>query len=109
MALVRTSVNQVANEASQQVIAAENPDVTQRYRYVATLDSRTSPICRALDGQVFEYGKGPEATAAFQLPLNALVINIPPPALEKELHRAEWCRRSNLRSVVAQPKQGSKG
>ena len=58
MALVRTSLNQVANAASQQVYQA-NQDVTNRYRYVATLDSRTSPICRALDGQEFEYGKGP--------------------------------------------------
>ena len=58
MAMVRTSVNQVANETSQQVYKA-NQDVTKRYRYVATLDSRTSPICRSLDGRLFEYGKGP--------------------------------------------------
>ncbi len=58
MAMVRTSINQVANEASQQVYKA-NQDVTKRYRYVATLDSRTSAICRALDGQEFDYGKGP--------------------------------------------------
>jgi len=64
MALVRTSLNQVANEASQQVYEA-NQDVTPRYRYVATLDSRTSPICRALDGQEFEYGKGPKPPQHF--------------------------------------------
>ena len=58
MAVVRTSVNQVANAASQQVYEA-NQDITSKYRYTATLDSRTSPICRALDGQEFEYGKGP--------------------------------------------------
>jgi SPP1 gp7 family putative phage head morphogenesis protein len=58
MTLVRTSVNQVANAASQQVYEA-NQDITQKYRYVATLDSRTSSICRALDGREFEYGKGP--------------------------------------------------
>ena len=58
MALVRTSINQVANETSQQVYKA-NQDVTKRYRYVATLDSRTSPICRSLDGREFKYGKGP--------------------------------------------------
>jgi len=58
MALVRTSVNQVANTASQQVYEA-NQDITKKYRYVATLDTRTSSICRALDGQEFEYGKGP--------------------------------------------------
>jgi SPP1 gp7 family putative phage head morphogenesis protein len=58
MALVRTSINQVANSASQQVYEA-NQDITKKYRYVATLDSRTSSICAALDGQEFEYGKGP--------------------------------------------------
>jgi SPP1 gp7 family putative phage head morphogenesis protein len=56
--LVRTSVNQVANTASQQVYEA-NQDITKKYRYVATLDTRTSAICAALDGQEFEYGKGP--------------------------------------------------
>lgn len=58
MALMRTSINQVANASSQQVYEA-NQDVTKKYRYVATLDSRTSPICRALDGKEFVYGKGP--------------------------------------------------
>lgn len=56
--LVRTSINQVANAASQQVYEA-NQDITKKYRYVATLDTRTSAICRALDGREFEYGKGP--------------------------------------------------
>jgi len=56
--LVRTSINQVANTASQQVYEA-NQDITKKYRYIATLDTRTSAICRALDGQEFEYGKGP--------------------------------------------------
>jgi len=56
--IVRTSVNQVSNAASQQVYEA-NQDVTRKYRYVATLDTRTSAICRALDGREFEYGKGP--------------------------------------------------
>jgi SPP1 gp7 family putative phage head morphogenesis protein len=58
MALVRTSINQVANSASQQVYEA-NQDITKKYRYVATLDSRTSSICAALDGREFEYGRGP--------------------------------------------------
>ena len=58
IALIRTSINQVANTASQQVYEA-NQDITPRYRYVATLDTRTSAICRALDGKEFAYGKGP--------------------------------------------------
>jgi SPP1 gp7 family putative phage head morphogenesis protein len=64
ISLVRTSINQVANEASQQVYEA-NQDITQKYRYVATLDTRTSAICRALDGREFEYGKGPKPPQHF--------------------------------------------
>lgn len=64
VALVRTSINQVANAASQQVYEA-NQDITKRFRYVATLDLRTSAICRALDGQEFEYGKGPKPPQHF--------------------------------------------
>jgi len=58
MTIVRTTVNQVTNTASQSVYKA-NPDVTEEYRYVATLDSRTTPICRDLDGQIFKYNEGP--------------------------------------------------
>ena len=57
-ALVRTSVNQVANAISQATYKA-NAEITEKYKYVATLDSRTSARCRALDQQVFDYGKGP--------------------------------------------------
>ena len=64
MTLTRTSINQVANKASQQVYRA-NSDLTSKYRYVATLDSRTSGTCRALDGKEFIYGKGPEPAQHF--------------------------------------------
>lgn len=85
--LVRTSVNQVANAASQQVYEA-NQDITQRYRYVATLDTRTSSICRALDGREFEYGKGPTPPQHFNcrsttvpvINYDALGFTPPPPA-----------------------------
>jgi len=56
--IIRTSVNQVQNQASQAVYAA-NSKVAPKYEYVATLDSRTTPICQRLDGQMFEYNKGP--------------------------------------------------
>lgn len=56
--LVRTTVNATSNVASQRVYKA-NPQVTKKYRWLATLDEKTSPICRSLDQQVFEYGKGP--------------------------------------------------
>ena len=56
--VVRTTVNQVQNAASQAVYAA-NQDVTSKYQYVATLDARTSSICQRLDGQIFKYDQGP--------------------------------------------------
>jgi len=58
LTIVRTSIQQVANAASDNVYNA-NQDVTQKYRYVATLDGRTSAICRSLDGKEFKYGDGP--------------------------------------------------
>ena len=58
LTVVRTSVNQVQNQASQAVYAA-NKKVSKKYRYMATLDSKTSPICQRLDGQTFSYSKGP--------------------------------------------------
>lgn len=87
MTLVRTSINQVANTASQQVYEA-NQDITKKYRYVATLDTRTSSICRALDGKEFEYGKGPtppqhfncRSTTVAVIDYEGLGFTPPPPA-----------------------------
>jgi len=86
MTLVRTSINQVANTASQQVYEA-NQDITKKYRYVATLDTRTSAICRANDGREFEYGKGPtpplhfacRSTTVPVIDYEGLGFNPPPP------------------------------
>ena len=73
LTIVRTSVQQVANEASQQVYRA-NGEVTQKYQYLATLDSRTSAICRSLDGKTFKYGEGPTPPIHFNcLPGDARV------------------------------------
>ena len=79
-ALVRTSINQVANAASQQVYEA-NQDITKKYRYLATLDARTSSICRALDGREFEYGKGPTPPQHFNCRSTTVpVLDLPPGA-----------------------------
>ena len=84
IALVRTSINQVANAASQQVYES-NQDITKKYRYIATLDTRTSAICRALDGREFEYGKGPMPPQHFNCRSTTVpvidykALDIPPP------------------------------
>lgn len=57
-AVVRTSVQHVASVARLQTWEA-NADIVTGYRWVSTLDSRTTPICRSLDGRLFKVGKGP--------------------------------------------------
>lgn len=53
-AIVRTAVTEVAAVAHLETYQ-QNRDVTTAYQYTATLDSRTSAVCRALDGKVFRY------------------------------------------------------
>ena len=93
-AIVRTSVNEVAN-AAERINAAENPDLTARYRYTATLDSRTTAICRALDGKTFKHEQGPYPPQHFNC--RSRNINIPI-GLEKEFDEAredygEWLNK----------------
>lgn len=62
--LVRTSVQHVANEA-RDLFIHENADIITEELYVATLDARTTPICRSLDGKKFPIGKGPRPPMHF--------------------------------------------
>ena len=57
-AITRTAVNAIANQAKRAFVKA-NLDIIKEELYVATLDSRTTPICRSLDGQIFPEGEGP--------------------------------------------------
>lgn len=57
-ALAQTTTAAVQNGALQALYEA-NRNVVKRELYVATLDSRTSPICRSLDGRIFPQGTGP--------------------------------------------------
>lgn len=56
-AVVRTSIQHVNASAQAAVLASNN---VEKYIWVSTLDSRTSQVCRSLDGQVFVTGKGPQ-------------------------------------------------
>lgn len=57
-AITRTMVNHFSNQAKRLFYTA-NKGVFERELYVATLDSRTTPICRSLDGETFPVGEGP--------------------------------------------------
>jgi SPP1 gp7 family putative phage head morphogenesis protein len=53
----RTATNHIANQSRKEMFE-ENKDVFSKEQYVATLDSRTTPICRSLDGKIFPVGEG---------------------------------------------------
>lgn len=57
-ALVRTSVHQVVQEVRKETYR-QNEDVLKGYEVVATLDKRTTPLCRALDRKQFDMGFKP--------------------------------------------------
>lgn len=50
--LARTEMNHITNQAT--LSAYRDSGVLEKYEYLATLDSRTSDICRELDGKVFK-------------------------------------------------------
>lgn len=56
--LAQTSTSAITN-ATRQLLYRENKRIIQKELYVATLDSRTTPVCQSLDGQEFPVGVGP--------------------------------------------------
>lgn len=57
--VVRTAVQHVASEARFQTWEA-NKEIITGYQWVSTLDNKTSPTCRSLDGMTFDRGEGPK-------------------------------------------------
>lgn len=49
--LVRTETNYISNQSTMDAYKAQNVD---RYQILATLDSRTSEICRGMDGKIVD-------------------------------------------------------
>ncbi len=56
--LAQTATAAITNGVRSEFFRA-NSRIFRREQYVATLDSRTTPICQSLDGQVFKTGEGP--------------------------------------------------
>lgn len=71
--VTRTAVSHVSNVA-RQATYEDNDDVISGVQWVATLDTRTSDLCKGLDGKVFPIDKGPRPPAHFRcLPGGTLV------------------------------------
>jgi len=63
--LARTITNRVSIKARETTMR-ENDDVVEAYKWVATLDSRTSLVCAGRDGQVYkDIDKNPKPPAHF--------------------------------------------
>lgn len=58
MTVVRTAVSHVSNSARQNIYD-NNSDIIGEYEIIATLDSKTSTICKSLDKKRYKIGKGP--------------------------------------------------
>lgn len=56
-AVVRTAVQHAASSARDELFKA-NADVIKEVKWVSTLDSRTSDLCKSLDGKTFPVDKG---------------------------------------------------
>ena len=116
-ALTRTAVNAFSNQAKREFYLA-NKDVFEEELYVATLDARTTPVCRANDGKVFPVGKGPLPPLHFNCRslrvalINGVAIGRRParPFTEKMLVR-EFAKREGIEGATTRAKlpRGTKG
>lgn len=115
--VVRTATNHFANQ-SRRLFFMANRDIIDEELYVATLDARTTPICRSLDGQRFPVGEGRFPPVHFRCRslrvaiLDGDVLSRRPakPITEQQLLREFTGRRgiSSVRSRADLP-QGTKG
>jgi SPP1 gp7 family putative phage head morphogenesis protein len=56
--VTRTALQHVATQ-SREAVWSKNSDIIKKVRFVATLDSRTSTLCRSIDGKEYPIDKGP--------------------------------------------------
>lgn len=80
----RTSLHRIQADYHRSWMKA-NPDIVSRWKYTATLDTRTCPICGPYDGKIYKVGDGPVIPVHFQ----CRCANIPIPKSVRELMGGE--------------------
>lgn len=115
--ITRTAVQHIANDARREFLKS-NSDIISEDLFVATLDSRTTPQCKANDGNTYEVGKGPQPPLHFgcrSLRVGIIddnVIGDRPfkASTEKQLIR-EWSEQNGLSGVKSREDlpRGTKG
>ena len=97
-AIVRTAVNQIANQAALETYKAAGAKFTEQFEFVATLDERTTEECEGFDGTVWNYDD-PEAPIpplhvncrSTIIPvINYEALDIPAPVEEDRQTVSEW-------------------
>jgi len=79
-ALVRTTVNHTVTQA-RQATYKEAGDIVKKWRFLATLDARTTVICASQDGKTYPLNSGPLPP----LHINCRSVDMPVTASLKEL------------------------
>jgi SPP1 gp7 family putative phage head morphogenesis protein len=90
-AMVRTAINHTAQATRQQVFEA-NADIIAGEVWNAVLDARTTLVCQARDGTVYQLGKGPRPPAHINCRsyMSPVLRGIDPPA---RTDYGDWLRR----------------
>jgi SPP1 gp7 family putative phage head morphogenesis protein len=98
MSITRTAVQAMSN-AARQAVYEHNFNVFTKERFVATLDSRTTPICRAQDGHIYKRGEGPIPPLHF----NCRSVRVPyiDPKLAGQRPARSGTERAALREYAA--------
>lgn len=116
-AITRTAVQHIANNA-RDAFFDQNADLVEEEQFVATLDSRTTPVCRANDGKVFARHKGPRAPLHFSCrSLRIAVVNgtlagqRPAKPVTEKMLVAEYANLNGMRDVKSRNDfpRGTKG
>ena len=58
--VVRTMTHHIASDVRAEFVRVNAKEIGAKERFVATLDSRTTPLCGSLDGKLFPVGEGPQ-------------------------------------------------
>jgi len=103
--VTRTAVQHIANDARREFLQS-NSDLFEEELFVATLDARTTPQCRANDGNTYAVGKGPQCPLHFGcrslrvaiIDGNAIGDRPFKASTEKQLLR-EWSEQNGLSGV----------
>lgn len=78
-AMTRTAITHTANVAQQATYKALG---VERWRFVATLDSRTTLICAGLNGQEFKVGTGPQPPRHWGCRSTTIPVTAPIPGVK---------------------------